>query len=263
MTYSVSVPMVGLAGWQFLKSTEARQKDAIAEAAPQKRDIAYFRDKMPTILSVGEFVNDPRLMRIALGAFGLEGDALNRAFIERIITDGTSEPEALANRLADKTYLAFAEAFPISKLNGSDPLQGDELDAIISSYNTRRYESSVGVSSEDLRVALYLERGLSDLIASAVNDETMYFRVLGDPPLRLAFETAFGLPGTFASIDIDQQAETLANAVSRRFGTSSLAQFEEQEQRDRLIQLFLVRASVPETSSKSIAAQTALTLLTS
>ncbi|MEM9393535.1 MAG: DUF1217 domain-containing protein [Pseudomonadota bacterium] len=259
MTFSVALPLGGASGWQFLKATEDQQKQAIAEAQPQKRDVDHFREKTGSITSVKEFVGDPRLMRVALGAFGLEADVTNRAFIERILTDGTENDTALANRLADKTYLAFAEAFPVT---GSGTLGPFDTESIVSKFQKRQFEAAVGLADEDLRIALYLERSLAEITTSTSNERAMYFKILGDPPLRLAFETAFGLPGSFASIDIDRQVDILANAVSKRFSSDTLAQFKDPEATERLVQLFLVRASAPATTPQNIAAQTALALLT-
>lgn len=262
MSYTVSTVGSGAVGWQYLKATEQRQRVALESTPAIQRDTEYFRQKIESISSVAEFVGDPQLLRVALGAFGLEGDVQNRAFIEKVIRDGVDDDAALANKLADKTYLEFAKQFSVDRLSGTEPFTTEQVEKIVSKYNDTQFGVSLGKSDDNLRIALNLEAELEEISRSESSEDTLYYRILGDPPLRLAFETSFGLPPGFASIDIDQQAEVLKSSVAERFGTSSLKQFQDAEQIDSLVQLFLMRSSVTQVNTDSIAAQTALALLT-
>ena len=111
MTYAPVVPFGGLAGWAFLTRTREAQKTAFASSPAVQRDEAYFRDRIGGISSAEELVSDRRLLSVALGAFGLEDDINNRYFIRKVLEDGTLDPKALGNKLADKRYLELSKAF--------------------------------------------------------------------------------------------------------------------------------------------------------
>ena len=111
MSFTPILPLSGLTGWGFLKRTMARQQ-AVQQSLPaQQRDEAYFRDRIGKADTAEKLVNDKRLLRIALTAFGLEGDVNSKAFIQKILEGGTLKEGSLANKLADKQYQKFASAF--------------------------------------------------------------------------------------------------------------------------------------------------------
>jgi len=75
------LPLGGYAGWRFLSSSLESQMARFADSPAQARDIAYFREKIAGITDAGALVSDFRALRVALGAFGLQDDLPNRAFI--------------------------------------------------------------------------------------------------------------------------------------------------------------------------------------
>ena len=125
MSFQPIIPLSGLAGWNFLNRTMDTQRTAFENSPTIKRDTDYFREKIGEISSAKDLVADRRLLGVALGAFGLEADIGNKYFVQKILEDGTLDPEALGNKLADKRYLAMAETFgfgdnavPLAKLLG-------------------------------------------------------------------------------------------------------------------------------------------------
>ena len=69
--------------------------------------------------SAADLVADRRLLKVALGAFGLEGEIDKKAFVRKILEEGTADPASLANRLTDKSYYKLAEAFGFGDLGGA------------------------------------------------------------------------------------------------------------------------------------------------
>ena len=76
------------------------------------------------------------------------------------------------------------------------------------------------------------------------------------------FQTAFGLPDSIASIDIDQQREIFKSRAQANFGTDLLADFADPDHQEKLIRLFLVRSEASQSAGLSGAAA-ALSLLQS
>ena len=261
MSFQPILPMGGFVGWSFLQRTMDTQLEAHARAPDRVRDIDHFRDRIADVRTVDELVEDRRMRRVMLGAFGLQDDIDNIHFIKRVIGDGTEARDALANRLSDKRYLALAEAFsfpPDVETPFADP---DFADRIADAFQRRSFEVAVGQQNEDMRLAMTLERELPELAAAGRSDSANWFSVMGNPPLRKVFETAFGFGSGFGALDIDQQLVQFRRRAQALFGTSELADLAAPERREELTRRFLVMAQAREFAQASSSASTALTLL--
>ena len=111
MSFQPTIPLGGVAGWTFLKRTLATQKSAHAASSQLDREAIYFREKIGTIKTAEDLVADRRLLRVALGAFGLSGDLNNRFFIRKVLESSALDTKSLANKLSDKRYGELSPAF--------------------------------------------------------------------------------------------------------------------------------------------------------
>lgn len=261
MSFSPVLPMSGYAGWTFLKRTAALQAKTFANQTVVKREETYFREKIATISTAEELVADPRLLRVALTAYGLEADMPNKFFIRKILTDGTLTTNALANKLADKSYAAFSKAFGFGDFATPRTKLSDFADTILSRYREKQFQAAVGEQNADFRLAMNAETQLADLAASSASDKSKWYTVLGSSPMRQVFETAFGLPAAFGGIDIDKQVEVLQTRARGTFGTDTISQFADEEAMQKLVRLFIIRSEIASASAIVSRAQTALTLL--
>lgn len=242
MTFSPVLPTGGLAGWKFLSRTLQTQQQIHANSAQPAREVEAFRERIGQLTTADALVDDRAALRVALGAYGLEGDLDNRAFIRKILSEGTEDRGAFANRLADKRYAAFAEAFGYG--NASGPSVGDPafVDATVDRYLRRDFEIVIGQRDDTMRLALTLQRELPDIVARGGTETTQWLRVLGNPPLRQVMEDAFGLPSSFAGLDLDRQISDLQSMLRRRLGADSLTALTEPETLERLTELYVARA---------------------
>ncbi len=256
------VPLAGYTGWKFLQRTLEKQTEAFVDSAPVKRATDHFREKIGSVLTAEQLVADRQLLEVALGAFGLDDDINNRFFIKKILEDGTQADDALSNRLADKRYREFAQAFGLG--NGDIPrtLQPSFADDITRRFEAKQFERAVGEQNEDLRFALNLRSGISDVIAGSNSEDARWFGIMGNPPLRRVFEVALGLPKAFSQIDIDQQLGTFKDRADAVLGSSKVADLDDPAIQEKLIRLFLIRSEL-ETSQGFSSGATALALLRS
>lgn len=261
MTFQPVVPFSGIAGWRFLERTMDTQKAAYEASATVERDLTYFSENIGKIKTAEALVSDRRILSVALGAFGLDDDINNRFFIRKVLEDGTLNSDALGNRLADKSYLKMAKAFGFGDFDTPNTVLSDFPEKIISAYKARQFEIAVGESNSDMRLALNLEREMQDIAASDSSDDTKWFTIMGSEPLREVFEVAFGLPSSFASLDLDQQLGIFRDKAARTFGDGEISQFSDPEKMDDLIRRFLVRSELNSTFGSYSPASTALTLL--
>ena len=111
MAFQPVVPLSGYSGWRFLSRTLESQKAAFAASSDIRAKATYFQDNIASAKSARDLVSNRRLLEVALGAYGLGEDINSKAFVEKVLSDGTLDPSALGNRLADKRYLSFSKAF--------------------------------------------------------------------------------------------------------------------------------------------------------
>ena len=255
------LPLSGLAGWQMLSRTMQAQTRAFDATPRIARDTAYFEARIGTLDTASDLTADRRLLRVALGAFGLQDDINNRYFIRKVLESDLSDRRALANALSDDRYRQLSEAFGFGDSKTGprthDPGFGKK---ITDAFRTRSFESAVGDQDQSLRLALNAKRELADIATSGVADKTAWFRILGTPPLRTVFETAFGLPQSFGQLDIDQQLQAFRSMAHDKLGINSISDFKDGAVGEQLIQTYLLRDQIRSTSGMS-AQSIALALL--
>ena len=260
MSFQPVIPSGGLAGWSFLKSTMASQRNTFDAGARISSDTAYFEANIASIRSAEDLVADRRLLRVALGAFGLSGDIDSRFLIRRVLEDGVTRDDALANRLTDARYKDLAGAFGFDAPDGPrsrDPEFGARL---AEQFRRRSFEVAVGKSDDGLRLALNADRELTRLGSDSGPGDTGWFRIMGTPPLRKVFETALSLPDGIAKLDLDKQLELFKDRAASRLGLTDLSDLSDQATRSKLVETFLLQDQIKSFSRQSPAA-TALTLL--
>ena len=244
MSFQPVLPLSGYAGWSFLKKTQVRQEASFNASPVMAQNATHFHEKIAEVQTADALLNDRRLLNVALGAFGLESDIGNHYFIRRVLEDGTTDGEALANRLSDKRYLALSRAFGFGDQAVPHTSDTKKAEEIVARWQRQAFEQAVGDVDDNLRLALNAERELAELGKSEGTEATVWFTILGSPPLRKVFETAFGLPPGFGGIDLDQQLAVMQEKAKRLTGDEGATQFAQAGPQQKLIQNFLMRSQV-------------------
>lgn len=261
MTFQAIVPTGGLIGWRFLQRTYDAQIETFSSAPQISRDTEYFLKNIQTVSSAADLVADRRFLSVALGAFGLQDDLPNKYFIQKIMEDGSTDREALANRLTDKRYTRLSQAFGFGP--GEIPQTGNPraMAEIVRMNQVHSFEVSVGEADDTLRIALYAQRELTELAGSGSSDTVKWFSIMGLPPLRSMFETALGLPTSFSQIDIDQQMEVLRDKTQRLTGSDQIDQFTDPDALEKITNAYLARSQIANGASGLSSGSVALALL--
>lgn len=260
MTFQPVLPLGGYAGWLFLQRTADTQRATLNESAPVVRATDTFRDRIADMRSAEDLVNDREVLAVALGAFGLGDDIDNKFFIRKILEDGTSDSDALANKLSDNRYADLSKAFGFG--TGEITRTGFSFFAeeIVDRYEAKQFEEAVGAQNNDMRLALNLGPALDDVVAGNGSNNGRWFGIMGNTPLRTLFQTALGFPSSFAAIDIDQQLDQFKTRAEATFGTSEIEELATPENQEKLIRLFMLRSETSSASATS-GASVALSLL--
>lgn len=260
MSFSPIIPYTGMAGWSFLQRTQEAQQAAFNDSAVMQRDVAYFRENIGAVETAEDLVSDYQLMKVALGAFGLDDDLQNKAYIRKILEEGSLDDNSFANRMVDKRYLAFTAAFGFD-LGTPRTQVSDFADGIVEKYQRRQFEVAVGEQSSDMRLMMGLERDLMEIVESDNSDNGRWYAVMGNEPLRQVFETAMGLPREIAMIDIDKQVDFFREKSKTWFDTAEVSGFADPEKLDELGRVFLARSQVASGTAAMSSGSIALTLL--
>lgn len=260
MSFQPLLPATGLIGYKLLTRTMETQQATLNASPANARDTEYFKANIASIETAEQLVDDRRLLRVALVAYGLEDDLDNRYFIQKILEEGTKEPDSLANKLADERYAVFSEAFGFDQFTGANTYNPAFAREVVDRYNRASFELAVGQQDEDMRLALYATRELPDMAARDGTDDSRWFLVMGTPALRAVFETALNLPSGFGQLDLDQQLGEFRKRAEQRLGVSEIADFADPALGDRLVEQFMLQSQLAESTSYT-GMSIALTLL--
>lgn len=261
MSYQVVVPFGGYTGWNFLNRTRETQMAAFTASAANQTDEAYFRERIGNIDSAEALVADHRLLKVALGAFGLGDDIASKFFIRKVLEEGTEADRALANRLSNKQYAAMADTFGFGDTDGAKTREAGFADQILEMFRVRQFEIAVGVQDDSLRLALNAQRELPELAARGSSENTKWYSILGTPPLRTVMQTAFGLPAQFPAMDIDRQLSIMKEKSAALLGSADPAILADPDVLDKLLRTYLARSSAADMSVANSGAGAALQLL--
>ncbi|MEL6920291.1 MAG: DUF1217 domain-containing protein [Pseudomonadota bacterium] len=251
----------GLTGWQFLKNSYDDQLSTFSQSPELKRDTDHFAEKIGSVTTAQQLVEDRQLLNVALGAFGLTDDINNKFFIEKMLDEGTSADDALANRFADNRYAEFSAAFGLGPGETRGSLSPGFAEEIISKFHANSFEIQTGEQDETMRIALYAERILPDIAGADSSEASKWFNIMGQAPLRQMFETALNLPDSFGQVDIDQQLGVFQERAERMLGISDPTELADPEVLDRVITSYVARAQIDDFSNTASGAAIALTLL--
>jgi hypothetical protein len=265
MSYQPIVPTGGLSGWRYLQRTIEAQQTRFADSAVNARDIEYFRANIAQATTPEKLVSDRVLLKVALGAFGLSSELDKKAFIRKVLEEGTTvvdgEKRPFAMRLADPKYRDLAAAFGYGDEKGAQVTVKGFADDIAARYRVRAFEEAVGAVDNTMRLALNFEREMARLAKSDLNDNAAWLRVVGDVPMRSVFERAFNLPQQFATLDVDRQAAVLRERSERILGSKGFKSFAEPEARDAMLRRFFVQEQVAAGPSPNTRGMAALAIL--
>ena len=165
----------------------------VREGRRAPREIAYFEEKIAAVTTAADLVADRRLLKVALGAFGLEGEIDKKAFIRKVLEEGTTDRGRLADP-ADRPGLAQARRrLRLRRRRRRAHRRGRASPpAIVAAYKTRAFEAAVGEADNDMRLAMNFRREIADARRAA--RAAAGTRCSARSRCAQVFEKAFGLP---------------------------------------------------------------------
>lgn len=222
-------------------------RESFEKQPATQQDIQYIRENAGKMESLDEFMDDYRLWNATATAFGLGENAFAKGLFKKLMTEDSTKPESLVNRMVDPRYREIAEFFSYDSEGPANFQDADWVNGLVEKFVTRKFENDAGAANPAVRDALYFQRKASEI--------TSYYDILGDERLFEVVRTAANLPASISSADIDRQVELLSRKVD-------LEDFQNPQQVSKMLDRFLAISDAQSasmgagTSSKAIALQT-------
>jgi len=145
--------------------------------------------------------------------------------------------------LPNKAYAGLAAIFDFGKYGEATTTYNPTQQPAADKYMRQTLELDAGQTNQGVRLALYFERKAPGI--------TSWYGVLADTALASVVRTALGLPDSFASADIDKQAQLFESRLD-------IADFSDPEKLGKFLTRF---TSLWEISNPSTPAQASVSVL--
>jgi hypothetical protein len=169
-------------------------------------ETAYFQKTIGSIKTIDDLINNTRVFRYVMKAFGLEDQDTAKGLVKKLLTDGVDNTNGLAQKLNDSRYTALATAFNFARDGTATTSTTAATQGVVNQYIRQTLEDQAGQDNPGVQMALYFQR-------AAPSIKTAY-DILADPTLTNVVETALGLPSGMASESIDTQATQLGQKLN-------------------------------------------------
>lgn len=262
MPNPLAIPLGGLQGYRLLDRTLPQQVQIFDQSPDVQRELNYFLENAGSVATVDQLVTDRRLLGVVLGAFGLDEDINRQAFVRKVLEEGTVEPDAFANRLAEPAYREMSEFLGFGNVGSLLFSENVRLN-IVDRYRDRQFEIAVGEQDLNLRLALNFKREAARIVEQSGSENSFWLRMIGTQSLRQVVEGAFFLPDQFAQIDLDQQIEEVKDRARGLFGSAEPSVLSDPDNVEKMIERFLLREEASGNAVSFSSGSTALTLLQS
>jgi hypothetical protein len=195
-----------IADFQRISKDINRALSTTAKKPDVSRDTEYYLAHIGKVATIDDFLKDFRLFSYAMKALGLSDMIYAKAFMRKVLAEGTSDSKSFANKLSDPRFREFANTFNFASLGSRATHTNAAQGGTVSKYVQGVMEEDAGSQNEGVRLALYFTRK-----ASSIRNP---FSILADKALTQVVQTALGLPANISASNIDKQAAMLSKLIT-------------------------------------------------
>jgi hypothetical protein len=204
--WRIRVMLSTVADYQRISNDMSRSLSITATKPDVSRETAYYLANIGKVTSVDGFLKDYRLFSYAMKAYGLSDMVYAKAFMRKVLTEGTQNSDSFANKLSDPRYREFANTFNFALLGSNATHTSAAQAGTAQQYVRQVMEEDAGNRNDGVRLALYFARK-----ASSIKNP---FQILADKALTQVVQTALGVSPTTSAADIDKQAAMLSKLIT-------------------------------------------------
>ena len=217
-----------------------------AGSVAAKADAAYYTAAIGQVRTLGGFLSDPRLVKVATAAFGVTrdpklSDAQWTAQLKSVLTSDIADPKSVASKLGlpfRKLAASFSFATDGTVARAPAQVAQSKKSAVLTAdpYVQQVMEDEAGTQNKAVQLALNFFQKAPGI--------TSAYQILADKSLLSVVETAFNLPASLSSLDIDTQARIINDAVK-------LPDLQDPKKLDKILRDYAIRTDVNAANAAS------------
>ncbi|WP_136616784.1 MULTISPECIES: DUF1217 domain-containing protein [Mesorhizobium] len=164
-----------------------------------KSETAYYLANVTNVKSIDDLMANSRLYNYVLSAYGLDPATESKDLIRNVLAGGIRDANSVANKMTNKAYAGLAAAFNFEQYGEAATTINPAQQPTVDKYMRQTLEEDAGQTNQGVRLALYFDRKAPTI--------TSWYDVLADTALANVVRTVLGLPDSFATADVDKQAQ--------------------------------------------------------
>ncbi len=205
----------------LIDATKDRQMKSLRSEPQHERAAEAFRERIASITTPEEFVQDYEVYSFVMRAFDLEDQIFGRGMIRKVLESDPSDDESLVNRLTNANLRNLHEAMGFNTEDG--PQVPDFSGATWQEDIVDRYFETAFLNEnadQNSTVGTVLE------LRAKVGEIDSWIKVLADKEISEFFRTSLGLPASMGTLDLDRQKQIFED----KFDIEKLSDPEEVQQ---------------------------------
>lgn len=199
-------PMMALT---LVQREEEKFKEGIRNDATSKREIAAFEERIGSITSVEDLMQDYEVFSFVMKSFGMEDQIYAKAMVRKIVTSDIDDSKSLVNKLSDANYKTLNQTLKFNADGNateglfSDP---DWVASMVDRYVQEQLIADQAVNNPATGEALTFLRDVGTF--------KNWYNVIANKESANVLRVALGLPESFSSANVDAQKKTFESKMN-------------------------------------------------
>lgn len=168
-------------GYNYITRNLKQSLTRIEQQPDVAREAAYYKANIGKVKTVDDFMKDYRLYHYAMKAYGLEDMAYAKAFMKKVLESDLNDSKSFVNKLVDKRYRDFAEAFSFNGTARPVAQSDNQTDDMIGLYTATKKNQVDAIASD------------TNYYGAEIGNITTADQLLGNDRLRNYVTSAFGI----------------------------------------------------------------------
>ncbi|MEI4472014.1 DUF1217 domain-containing protein [Frigidibacter sp. MR17.24] len=244
---SLTAGLTGSVAYSLIERTRDKQLEITANQGLAKREIAAFRENAASITSVDDLMENYEVYSFVMKAYDLEDQIFGKAMMKKILSQDSSDEDALVNKLTDTRFKTIYEGLDFASGTEETFQNADWVEELVAQYTNQVFINSESEENESVGAALEFKEKASTL--------TSWYKVLADETMSGFIRTALGLPDSLSTADVDMQAKLFAKKMD-------IEDLQDPEVQEKLIRTYLA-ISDAQTASDNLSSNPIIQLMTS
>ena len=203
-----------------------------------------FETRSAPVNTPAEFFEDVQLYLTATKVFGIDLGEVSADRLSRILNSDPEVATSPLNTSLDPRIRPFFDSFSFTVEPTERTYPDGFVEQITQNYVDRQFEIAIGESNPTMRIALALERDFNQLLERSSTNDARWFNLMASTSIRPVFETAFNLPTSIGTLDLDRQLIEFKDRSERFFGTTELGDFADPDRLEQLVRRYLLTSEI-------------------